>query len=130
MAVPQILAGPPGSTWSNAIRLGDEVAMSGLVARAPNGTALHPGDVEGQTLAIFAQVKSRLESLGGNLSNVYKLVVYLIDMAGREGVNRARAATFGPVFPCSTLVGVNALTGPDFLIEIDVFANLGYALNG
>ena len=64
------------------------------------------------------------KAAGGTRGNVYKLVVYLTDIADKEAVSRLRAEFFGPVYPCSTLVQVGALAFPGLTIEIDAFGRL------
>lgn len=114
---------PPNATWSSALRIGDAVHVSGVTARGPDGVAR--GDtVEGQTLVCFETLRLLLEAAGGGLHNVYKLVVHLVDMRAKDEVSAARALVFGPVYPCSTLVGTSALVFPDLLVEVDAFADL------
>lgn len=117
-------ASPPGATWSNCLRIGDAVHVSGITARGSDGRPIGGDDVEAQTLACFAVLRRRLEAAGGGLHSVYKLVIHLTDMSRKGGVNAARAATFGPVHPCSTLVGTTGLAFPDLLVEVDAFADL------
>lgn len=115
---------PPGATWSNCLKIGDAVHVSGVTARDGDGAPIGGDDVEAQTLACFEVLRRRLEAAGGGLHCVYKLVIHLTDMSGKAGVNAARAAVFGPVAPCSTLVGASSLAGPGLLVEVDAFADL------
>ena len=53
------------------------------------------------------------------MGDIVKLTVYLVDMADRPEMGRARAEFFGDRKPCSTLLGVQALALPDYLVEVD-----------
>jgi 2-iminobutanoate/2-iminopropanoate deaminase len=118
------LGEPPGATWSNGLMIGREIVLSGLTARGPDGKPMGGANVRDQTLAVFERMRALLRAGGGDIANVYKLVIYLTDMARKDEVNAARAAFFRPLYPCSTLVEVKGLVFPDLLVEVDVFANL------
>lgn len=109
-------------TWSNALKVGNEIVLSGVTARGKDGT--QGGDsMERQTLAILRRIAELVEAAGGSVQNIYKLVIYVTDIARKGEVNAARAAFFEGVYPCSTLVEVKGLVFPDLLVEIDAFAN-------
>ena len=93
--------------------------MSGVTAR---GAQAH--GAREQAREIFARVERMLEAAGGGLRNVYKLVIYVTDIAFKDDINTARAETFRRHFPASTLVAVNGFAFPELLVEIDAFANL------
>lgn len=115
---------PPGATWSTCLVIGSAVHVSGITARGPGGVIRGGDSVEGQTRACLETLRARLEAAGGGLHCVVKLVIHLVDMTRKDGVNAARAALFGPVFPCSTLVGTPELAFPGLLVEVDAFADL------
>ncbi len=116
-------AEPPGTTWSNCLVIGDEIVISGQHARGLDGLPIGGGDLYQQAQASFAKIALLLEAAGAGMHNIYKLVIYVTDADNKAAVNRARAEVFGPVFPCSTLVGVGGFAFPGLLIEIDAFAN-------
>jgi 2-iminobutanoate/2-iminopropanoate deaminase len=113
----------PAVTWSNAMRVGDEIVLSGVTARGRDGTQ-GGASMEQQTLAVLRRITELVEGAGGGVQNIYKLVIYVTDIAAKAEVNAARAAFFRGAFPCSTLVEVKGLVFPDLLVEIDAFANL------
>lgn len=115
-------AEPPNATWSNCLVVGNEIVLSGVTARK-DGVATGGASVERQTLAILQRIAELVEAAGGGVENIYKLVIYLTDIAFKDEVNAARAAFFEGIFPCSTLVEVKGLVFPDLLVEIDAFAN-------
>ena len=113
----------PFVTWSPSLKVGNEIVLSGVTARGREGTE-GGASMEGQTLAVLRRIAALVEAAGGGVQNVYKLVIYVTDIAAKDEVNRARAAFFKGAFPCSTLVEVKGLVFPDLKIEIDAFANL------
>ena len=122
------VAATPGATWSNCLVLGQEVAVSGITARGADGVPVGGASMLGQAEAVFARLASLMEQAGGGLRNVYKLVIYVTDMARKDEVNEARRRCFRATYPCSTLIEVRGFVFPDLLIEVDAFANLGYDL--
>ncbi|RVT95771.1 RidA family protein [Rhodovarius crocodyli] len=109
--------------WSNCLRVGDTIYLSGLTARANDKTTiLGVGSAYEQTRVIFTKVKALLEAAGAGMSQVVTMTIYLTDMADNREVWRARAEFFEGAFPCSTLVQVAALATPEILVEITVQA--------
>ena len=113
----------PAVTWSPSLKVGNEIVLSGVTARGPKGTE-GGASMEGQTLAVLGRIAALVEAAGGGVQNIYKLVIYVTDIARKDEVNKARAAFFKGAFPCSTLLEVKGLVFPDLLVEIDAFANL------
>jgi len=118
------IAEPPGATWSNGLVMGNEIVLSGVTARGGDGKAIGGASVEKQTAAILERIRMLVEAAGGGVHNIYRLVIYVTDIARKDEVNAARAAFFKPAYPCSTLIEVSGLVFPDLLVEIDAFANL------
>jgi 2-iminobutanoate/2-iminopropanoate deaminase len=112
----------PTATWSNCLVLGHEIALSGMTAHPDSRQ--QPLDAYQQTMVVLEKCRALVEAAGGGLHNIYKLVIYVTDIAAKDAVNQARRDFFSAPFPCSTLVGVNALVFPELLVEIDAFARL------
>jgi enamine deaminase RidA (YjgF/YER057c/UK114 family) len=113
---------PPGATWSNALRVGDELIISGVTAHPASRQRVM--DTEAQALACLRKIAALAEAAGGSLDNVVKLVVYVTDIADKDAVGRARRALLQPPYPASTLVGVHALVFPELTVEIDAILRL------
>lgn len=109
--------------------IGQEVVMSGVTARGDNGAPIGGANAGLQAKAIFNRIAAQLNAAGGDLCNVYKLVIYVTDMRFKDEVNAVRAAAFQPLYPASTFVAVNGFAFPDLLVEIDAFANLAVNLH-
>jgi enamine deaminase RidA (YjgF/YER057c/UK114 family) len=119
------VAEPPPERWSNALRVGDVLYVSGMVSRANDGhTILGENEYE-QARIIFTKIRHLLEAAGGAMSDVVKMVIYVVDIRHNVDVWRARREFFSGDFPVSTLVQVAALGTPEMLVEIEVIAHLG-----
>ncbi len=122
---PHVSEYPPGH-WSNCIRVGDAIYLSGFTSRGSDLQTIHGvGDAYEQTKAIFAKVKHCLEAAGAKMSDVVNMTIFVTDIALNKDVWRARREFFSGDFPCSTLVQVAALGTPEILVEIQVQAHAG-----
>src|SRR5262245_57869232 len=115
---------PPPQTWSNALVVGNQVFIAGMVARA--GNDLLGGDsMYGQAKAIFEKIRHLMEAAGGRMDDIVKVVIFVTDIKRREEVWKARREVFSGDFPVSTLVEVRALAAPELLVEVEAIAVLG-----
>lgn len=118
---------PAGASWTNALRIGNEVVISGMTAHPATQQAEaagQPMDAYAQTLAVLAKIDALVQAAGGHRHNIVKTVVYLTDIADKDAVGRARKEFFGQHFPTSTLVGVAALVFPQLRVEVDAWVRL------
>ena len=104
--------------YSRAVRVGNQVFVSGTTARAPH----LDGDAYAQMTGAIATIAAALREAGAELRHVVRTVVYVVDMADAPLVARAHHEAFGAVRPASTLVQVAALTPASARIEIEVTA--------
>ena len=105
---------PPGATWSNALRVGDELVISGMTAHPAAGL-----DTAAQARECLRRIEALAAAAGGSLDNVVKLTVYLTDIADKAAVGEVRRVLFTAPYPASTLVSVAALVFPELKVEID-----------
>lgn len=116
---------PPGH-WSNCIRVGDAIYLSGFTSRGSDLKTIHGvGDAYEQSKVIFTKVKHCLEAAGAKMSDVVNMTIFVTDMSINTDVWRARREFFTDDFPCSTLVQVAGLGTPEILVEIQVQAWAG-----
>jgi enamine deaminase RidA (YjgF/YER057c/UK114 family) len=127
VTIPNVAEAGPG-LWSNCIRAGDFLFISGQVARPLEGgaTLVGSGEYE-QAQQIFTRIKYICEGAGGSLDDVVKITIFLVDIRNNTEVWRARREFFSGDFPASTLVEVRALASPETLVEIEAVAYLGSA---
>jgi enamine deaminase RidA (YjgF/YER057c/UK114 family) len=122
---PKVAEYPPGH-WSNCIRVGDTIYLSGFTSRGDDLKAIEgTGSAYEQAKVIFTKVKNCLEAAGAKMSDVTTMTIYVTDMKDNKEVWRARQEFFTGDFPCSTLVQVAALGTPEILVEITCQAVAG-----
>ncbi|WP_420414952.1 RidA family protein [Roseibium sp.] len=102
--------------------------LSGQVAWDANGDLVGPGDLAAQAAQCFANLTEVLAQSGATAANVVRLRTYVVGYSPDklEILGPAIAAFYGDVVPAAnTLIGVQALAMPEFLIEIEATAILG-----
>lgn len=114
----------PISHYSNGVRAGDTIYVSGQVALDAHGHLVAPGDVVGQTRQTLENIRAVLAAAGATLDDVVKVTVYLKNVDDRPKVNEVRKAHFGANRPASTLVEVSRLAIEGLLVEIEAIAVL------
>jgi reactive intermediate/imine deaminase len=125
LPVPDLAEAAPG-LWSNAIRAGDTLYISGQVARPfEDGTGMVGKDEYEQSKQIFSRIERIVKAAGGTMDNLVKMTIFLVNIKNNTEVWRARREFFTGDFPASTLVEVRSLAKPDVLVEIEAVAWLG-----
>lgn len=122
LALPDAAA--PLSHYTDAVRFGNLLFCSGIVALDAENNVVAPGDVVGQAEFIFATMGRILEQAGAGFADILRVTVYLLDVKDRTRINRVRQKFFGPARPASTLIGVRELALPGLLIEVEAIAGL------
>jgi reactive intermediate/imine deaminase len=96
-------------TYSQAVRVNDTVYLSGQIPLAPETMLLVEGDISIQIAQVFNNLKAVAEAAGGNLSDIVKLNVFLVDLAHFPIVNELMGYYFQAPYPARAAVGVAAL---------------------
>jgi len=96
-------------TYSQAVRAGNTVYLSGQIPLDPKTGELVAGDMEAQVRRVFDNLRAVATASGGDLANVVKLNVFLTDLAHFALVNRVMAEYFEQPYPARAAVGVAAL---------------------
>ncbi len=122
LALPDAAA--PLSHYTDAVRFGNLLFISGIVALDAENNVIAPGDVVGQAEAIFSTIGHILGLAGAGFANVLRVTVYLLDVQDRTRINPVRQKFFGATLPASTLIGVRELALPELLIEVEAIAGL------
>jgi 2-iminobutanoate/2-iminopropanoate deaminase len=118
------VAEPEAGLWSNCLKVGDAVYVSGMTARSKEGAVEGKGEYE-QAKAIFTKIRHLVEAAGGSMGDVTKINVFMVNIRKNTEVWRARREFFHGDFPVSTLVEVSNLATLDTLVEIEAVAHLG-----
>ncbi len=107
--------------YSQAIRAGDLLFVSGQIPLDPATGQIVSGEVAAQTERVILNLRAILEAAGSSFADVVKTTVYLTDLAQFADVNEVYARFFEPPFPARATVQVAALPR-GAQVEIDVIA--------
>ena len=118
--VPEL--GEPFSHYTDAVRAGDLLFVSGCIAVDAQGALVGGDDVVAQTRKVFENLQTTLRAGGAEVADVVKVTVYLTDVEDRALINPVRQEFFGEARPASTLVEISKLVLPDAKVEIDAVA--------
>jgi 2-iminobutanoate/2-iminopropanoate deaminase len=113
----------PISHYTDVVKAGRLVFISGCAALDAQGRTVGVGDVTAQARQVHENLKQCLKAAGATFADVCKVTVYLKNIADREQVNTVRQEYFGAQRPASTLVEAR-LVRDDLLIEIEAVAVL------
>ncbi len=114
----------PVSHFTDAVRAGNLLFVSGFVPVDGEGRLVGGDDVVAQVRQVFANLGAVLAAAGATFADVVKVTVYLTDIADRARINPVRQEVFGDTRPASTLVEVSALVVRGAKVEIDAVALL------
>ena len=96
-------------TYSQAVRAGDLVFLSGQIPLDPATGTLVSGDIEAEIRRVFDNLAAVAEAAGGSLAHVVKLNVFLTDLGHFAKVNEIMATYFTGTYPARAAVGVASL---------------------
>ena len=111
-------------TYSQAVRCGDSVYLSGQIPLVPQTMELVDGGMEAQIRRVFDNLSAVAAAAGGSLADVVKLNIYLVDLGQFALVNQVMAGYFKEPYPARAAVGVAALPR-DAQVEMDAVMVLG-----
>jgi reactive intermediate/imine deaminase len=112
----------PISHYTDAVRAGDLLFVSGFVPVDGEGHLVGGDDVVAQTRQVLSNLGAALAAAGATFADVVKVTVYLTDIADRARINPVRQEIFGETRPASTLIEVSALAVPGAKLEIEAVA--------
>src|SRR5215813_5056157 len=95
--------------YSQAVRVGDTVYLSGQIPLDPATMQLVSGDVDAQARRAFENLKAVAEAAGGSLADAVKVTIYLTDLASFGKVNEVMAQYCSRPYPARVTVGVAQL---------------------
>ena len=112
----------PISHYTDAVRAGDLIFVSGCVPVDGEGRLVGGDDVVAQARQVFENIGAVLAAAGAGFSDVAKVTVYLTDIDDRPRINPVRKEFFGDARPASTLVEVSRLAIRGAKIEVEAVA--------
>lgn len=111
-------------TYSQAIRAGDTVYLSGQIPLDPKTMKIVEGDFEAQARRVFDNLRAVCKAAGGDFDRVVRVTVYLTDLANFAKVNEVMSQNFKEPYPARAAIGVASLPRGS-LVEIDAVMHLG-----
>lgn len=105
-------------TYSQAVKVGHTVYLSGQIPLVPETMTIVEGDITAQIIRVFDNLQAVAEAAGGDFSDVVKLNVFLTDLSHFPLVNEIMGRYFHEPYPARAAIGVAALPkGAD--VEMD-----------
>ncbi|MGF1642313.1 MAG: RidA family protein [Thiotrichales bacterium] len=111
-------------TYSQAVKVGATVYLSGQIPLDPATMLRVDGSIEVQIRRVFENLRAVAEAAGGSLADIVKLNVFLTDLGHFQVVNTVMADYFSPPYPARAAVGVKALP-KDAEVEMDAIMVIG-----
>ncbi len=105
-------------TYSQAVKTGSTVYLSGQIPLIPDTMKMVEGDIKQQIHRVFQNLQAVANAAGGDLSDVVKLNIFLTDLSNFPQVNEVMAEYFQQPYPARAAIGVAALP-KDAGVEMD-----------
>ncbi len=96
-------------TYSQAVKAGDTVYLSGQIPLVPETMEVVQGDFAAKTRQVFENLQAVCEAAGGRLQDIVKLNIYMTDLANFATVNEVMATYFQEPYPARAAVEVSGL---------------------
>ena len=114
----------PTAGYSHAAKAGNTLYIAGQVAQDVEGNVVGKGDFEAQARQVFANLINIMEEAGGSPLNIVKMTTFLTDYNYIETYRSVRNEYFSEPFPPNTLLIIESLALPDYMIEVEAVAVL------
>jgi enamine deaminase RidA (YjgF/YER057c/UK114 family) len=108
--------------YSRAVRIGNQVFVSGTTATNSDGAIDGPGDPAKQARRCIENIQIALKELGASLLDVVRTRIYVVDIHDWEIIGRVHGEYFGEIQPASTMVEVSRFIDSEILVEIEAEA--------
>jgi enamine deaminase RidA (YjgF/YER057c/UK114 family) len=110
--------------YSHVARVDNTLYIAGQVAKDIDGHLVGKGDFETQVRQVFTNLQNILDEVGGNMKNIAKMTTFLTHYNYIETYRSVRDEFFQEPYPVNTLLFVESLALPDFMVEIEAIAVL------
>ena len=114
----------PTIGYSHASKAGDTLYIAGQVAQDVDGKLVGRGEFEVQVRQVYENLKNIVQEAGGTLQNIVKMTTFLTHFSYIETYRSVRNQFFPEPCPPNTLLIIESLALPDYMIEVEAIAVL------
>lgn len=108
--------------YSRAVRVGNQIFVTGTTATDENGQVNGRGDAYAQAMQALRNIESVLRRAGAGMRHVVRTRMFVTDISRWQEIGRAHNEYFHDIRPATTLVQVVSLIDPDMIVEIEADA--------
>ena len=108
--------------YSRAVRVGTVIEVTGTVSVDENNNLVGGNDAYEQTKFIIQKIEKVLQTAEASLKDVVRTRMFVTDISRWQEYGKAHREFFKEIRPCTSMIQVSALIGPDYLIEIEATA--------
>ena len=113
---------PNNNRYSHVVKIGPWVFIAGQTASDENGNVVGKDDTVAQTDQVIKNLTTAVAAVGGTYADIVKTTVYVVGQSNLEAIRAARAKYAGENPPTSTLLVIERLANPDYMLEIEAVA--------
>ena len=108
--------------YSRAVKIGNVIEVTGTVAVDDGGEVVGNGNAYEQTRFVIQKIERVLQRAGASLKDIVRTRMFVTDISRWEDYGRAHGEFFRDIRPCTSMIEIKALIGPEYMIEIEATA--------